>query len=280
MQDILKDNEFLSPEYESEVKHLPFAQVINDKHKDNCGFFITVDNLGAADWQLAAEQQYHTTIWQTGEEAQGLLIQSPRLLILAQSPLMMFERSTRQSLGVFNIDYYRNARATTLLKTKYLVYFVDQDNQLRHQLPMQLTLKGANGASFGEHLRSFRSELEAAFALACDRPKQRRSDKFHALGVFCARTEPQLKGEGQESAWICATTSHEKPSAENFLSYFVGFTPLKHKILSEVEQNTNFGKPKLQGNASLELPATPPQPVAAAWSEFEDLHQDDPEISF
>lgn len=252
MQATTLDNEFLSSEFDGEITSLPFAQILNDKRKSDNGFFITVENLAAADWLLASDQQFHTATWGNGEESAGLLIPNPRLIILAQSPLLMFERSTGLNLGAYEGDFYRRAKGDLVLKTKYLVYFVDHMNQPRHSVPMQLTMKGAAGASFGEQLRRFRLELEKAFATAHNQPVKRKSAKFHAMGVFCIQTEPQQRGEEQK-AWVCTTVSHEQPSENNWLNYFVGFTSLKQRLWQDMDTYADFGK--------IQQPSVEPAPV-------------------
>lgn len=255
MQSTSIDNEFLSSEFDEEITLFPYAQVINEKRKSDCGFFITVDNMSAADWILATDQQYHTATWGNGEETQGLLIQNPRLIILLQSPLLMFERSTGLNLGAYESNYYRRNKSTVVLKTKYLVYFVDEQNQPRHTIPMQLTMKGAAGASFGEHLIQFRLELEKAFALAHKKAVQRKNSRFHVMGVFCIQTEPQLRGDEQK-AWVCATSGHEQPTQENWLNYFVGFTDLKERLFTEMEMYSSFGQVKAVEAQSTVTPAS------------------------
>jgi hypothetical protein len=244
MQTIVLENEFLSSEFNAETTSYPFAQVLNEKHKSESGFFVSVENLGAADWQLPSEQQFHSATWRSGEQTQGILIPNPRLLVLAHSPLFMSERATGLNLGAYDSEYYRQHKQEVVLKTKYLVYFVDEQNQLLHNLPMQLTMKGAAGATFGEHLLKFRTELEKAFAVVHKKPLQRKSDRFHALGVFCIETEPQLKGNEQKN-WVCTIIKHEQPTLDNWLNYFLGFTPLKERILADVDNNVDFGKLKV-----------------------------------
>ncbi len=106
---------------------------------------------------------------------------------------------------------------------------------------MQLTMKGAAGATFGEHLLKFRTELEKAFAIVHKKPLQRKSNKFHALGVFCIKTQAQLKGSEQKN-WVCTIVRHEQPTKDNWLNYFLGFTPLKERILADVDNNADFGQ--------------------------------------
>lgn len=60
MQATSVENEFLSPEFDGEITTLPFAQVLNDERKSDSGFFITVENLAAAAWLIAPDQQFHT----------------------------------------------------------------------------------------------------------------------------------------------------------------------------------------------------------------------------
>ena len=243
MQATSIENEFLSPEFNGETTSLPFAQIVNEKRKSDCGFFVTVDNLMAADWLLPAEQEYHTATWGNGEESEGLIIQNPRLLILAQSPLFMVERGTGLNLGVYDASFYRRLKSEVVLKAKYLIYFVDEQNQLRHNMPMQISLKGAAGASFGEHARKFRLELEKSFAVAHRQPVRSKNARFHAMGVLCIQTEPQQRGEEQK-AWVCTTISHEAPTQSNWLKYFVGFTPLKSRLWADIDAHAEFGQIK------------------------------------
>ncbi len=123
MQATALENEFLSSEFNAETTSYPFAQVLNEKHNSECGFFISVDNLSAADWQLPDEQQFHAATWRSGEQTQGILIPNPRLLVLVHSPLFMSERSTGLNLGAYDSQYYRQHKLEVVLKTKYLVYF-------------------------------------------------------------------------------------------------------------------------------------------------------------
>jgi len=243
MQATSLNNEFLSSEFDGRINSLPFAQVLNDKRKSDCGFFITADNLMAADWQFPDEQRFHTVTWGSGEEEDGLLIHNPRLIILSQSPLLMYERSTDLNIGIYDPNYYRRNKKDVLLKSKYLIYFLDESNQPRHTTPMQLTLKSTVGATFGEHLQKFRMELEKAFAVAHKQPVRRKNNKFHAMGVFCIETEPQLKGDDQKS-WACITINHEKPTEDNWLNYFVGFTPLKERLWADLDSHSEFGQIK------------------------------------
>ncbi len=121
MQTIVLENEFLSSEFNAETTSYPFAQVLNEKHKSESGFFVSVENLGAADWQLPSEQQFHSATWRSGEQTQGILIPNPRLLVLAHSPLFMSERATGLNLGAYDSEYYRQHKQEVVLKTKYLV---------------------------------------------------------------------------------------------------------------------------------------------------------------
>jgi len=236
------ENEFLSSEFDVDGMSFPFAQVINEKKKSECGFFISLENLIAAEWKELESIEVHTTTWSTGNETDGILIQKPRLIVLHQTPLLMFERQTGLLIGTYNARTYLSQKSALILKTKYLVYFVDSSNSLLHELPLQLTMKGSAGASFGEHLRGFRAELERAFAQTYKQPLKRKGEKFHALGAFQITTEPQLKGEGQQSNWVCTTVAHERPTAENWLNYFVGFTSLKDRLLFDVDQYAEFCK--------------------------------------
>lgn len=233
-------DEFLSSEYDAPLTSYPFAQIINDKYKSQCGFFISTDNLSQADFQIPDDAEYHTVVWGSGERSQGLLIDSPRLLVIRSTPLYMEERSTGLYLGGYDAGIYRYRRQDIVLKTKYLIFFVSEDNQLLHSIPMQLTMKGVAGATFGEHLSKFRSELEQAFAVAYGVRVARKNEKFHAHGVFHLTTAPEQRGD-EYKVWVCVTTGHEQPTQDNWRSLFVGYnSDIKDVVTRTYEASADF----------------------------------------
>lgn len=122
-----------------------------------------------------------------------------------------------------------------VLKTRYLVFLVDGQNQLLHDIPLQFTAKGSVCGSFGEHYKLFRREMNQAFG-------QQRGDRFFALAVFAVNLQPELKGSDKKS-WVCSVIEHGVPTAANWRSYFVGYDAVtKEKVLADFDAYADFGK--------------------------------------
>jgi hypothetical protein len=154
-------DEFDAPAFEGSDESLPYLQMLNQQDPGQAGFFITTENAEAVEFRPGAGWEAHTTRFQSGETAAGYRSLSVRMLVLRKSALMMFNRDS----GDY-IDLYRKAgydRATMVLKTRYLVYLLDESNQLLHEQPLLFTTKGAMCGDFGEVYQRFRREMSRAF---------------------------------------------------------------------------------------------------------------------
>jgi hypothetical protein len=141
-------DEFDSPAFEGSGDSLPYLQMLNRQDSSKSGFFITIDNAEAVQFQPSDEWKKHTTTFQNGDQAEGYRSLSARMLVLRKSDLMMFDRDSGDYIDLYQkAEYDRN---TMVLKTRYLVYLVDAANQLLHDQPLLFTTKGAMCGDFGE----------------------------------------------------------------------------------------------------------------------------------
>ncbi len=101
--------------------------------------------------------------------------------------------------------------------------------------PLKYAARGVNGATFELERRAFKGELEACHALTNSIAAKPKNDLFHCLGVFCFTTKAELVGEKQNKSWCCRVVSHEKPTVENWTSYFIGYTHLKDYTWAALE---------------------------------------------
>lgn len=84
-------DEFDSPEFEGSDESLPYIQLLNQQDVSKAGFFITIENAEAVQFQPSAEWKKHKTTFQKGDTADGYRCLSARLLVLRRSPLLMFD---------------------------------------------------------------------------------------------------------------------------------------------------------------------------------------------
>ncbi len=95
-------------------------------------------------------------------------------------------------------------------------------------------LDSNNGATFEIERKAFRAELEACHAITNQMSAKPKNEQFHSLGVFCFTTKAELVGDKMKH-WCCRVVEHEKPTTENWKSYFVGYTHLKEQTWSALE---------------------------------------------
>lgn len=67
------------------------------------------------------------------------------------------------------------------LRTRYLILFLDTDNQPLHPIPFRLGMNAGVGAAFGDETRLFRSEVEKVFFQLRGLPVKSLSNSAHAL---------------------------------------------------------------------------------------------------
>jgi len=91
----------------------------------------------------------------------GNIICKPRILILQRSSLLKLETNTGRIIKVWTSkdkkdDTYGCVR-------KYMILFVDQDNNPLHEVPIQLTARGCFQFEFDRQLYEFRSTMTQAY---------------------------------------------------------------------------------------------------------------------
>ncbi len=91
-------------------------------------------------------------------------------------------------------EYYR-------LRTRYLLLFLDENNNPLHRVPLRLGLGAGTGGSIGEEIKVFRSEIEKVFFKLRKQPQKALSDRAHALTVLDIKLGVH-KGEGK-SPFVC-----------------------------------------------------------------------------
>ena len=147
------------------------------------------------------------------------------------------------------------------LRTRYLILFLDQNNQLLHSFSIKIGMNSGVGAAFGVELKEFRTEIETVFFSQLGKPQQQLSDLAHALTVFDFQLG-LFKSEGK-APYIYPRTR---------------FSPQAKTI--DVSRRDRPVKLKSQPLESLIIPkkSDTGETILALWQEyngFSDLYQDD-----
>ena len=233
---MIERDEFTSEEYIDKNASLPTVIVLNDQL--NCGYFIPLGTMAKCGWINFDEEQLINHTFRSGTTELGILIKNPRMLVCPKTDLYQFdakaseEQQTKVIVGLYNAELKDNPNIKN--ERLYLVFFLDENNNPLHSIPLKYAARGVNGTTFELERRAFKMEMEACHAITNQVPAKPKNDLFHSLSVFCFTTEAELAGDKQK-AWVCRIVGHEKPSTENWKNYFVGYSSLKEYAWSALE---------------------------------------------
>lgn len=238
--------------YQSDQQSLPYLQFLNDQDPGCSGLFITTENMEASGFIPDATWTQHQAKFKNAT-VEGYRTLTPRLAIVRQTGLLMYDRATRDYLGQYQKDEYN--RATHVLKTRYLVFVLGEDNKPLHASPMMMTTKGSVCGSFGQNLKAFRDAVNAL-------TKKRMGYRFHALWAFCSVLRPELKGSGSDTSWVTSIDSVDLPNPENYACLFLGSDEdTKLLIENAFDEYEDFGQLSQTAPAGETAPATPVEPT-------------------
>ena len=215
---------FASPEYCNPDAKLPFIQSLRGENPAECGFFISLDQIGKASW-LNAPETLDSYTFSRGAIERGLLLRQPRMLVVPKSELMA-ARSVKAENGNSDLELLGNYRdfkgqaGVTNIQI-FEVLLLDLDNCPLHEIPLQYIAKGATQATFAAHYQQFLLEITMCHAQANGISARPKTLEFNVLCVFEFEVVRELAGNGQK-AYACKVASHSQPSIDNWESFFLG----------------------------------------------------------
>ena len=209
-------------------------------------------------------------------EVDGFLTQHIRFSLIHRSNIEVQEKTENgwQYLG----EAYKKGKLTMYgelanrqrenyrLRTRYLILFLDDNNEPLHRIPLRLGLGAGTGGSIGEEVKVFRGEIERVFFKLRGQPQKALSDKAHALTVLDIQLGVH-KGDGK-APFVCPA---------------VRLAPAVEQVGTEkVVERRGDRSVKLVGSPieSLMLPKSSQtgQLILSLWDEYKDFptkYQDD-----
>ena len=226
-------NQYDSEEYKPEFEVIPWMQILNKEDPTKAGFFLSADNAQAVNFSPNESWTISSATFRNGETADGFVCASPRLLIVRRSPLLVFNRDDGAYIGTFDRSTYD--AGTQMVKVRYLLFIVGEDDELLHDYPLQLTTKGIFSQSFGAAYDKFKQDFDRAI-------NKRYGQRFHCQCIFNPTVEPELRGD-KEKSWVCIVQGYVAPTTETARSLFVGDKPeIKQKLESAFDEYKDFWK--------------------------------------
>lgn len=279
-------DEFCQDSFINRNISLPTVIVLN--HEVRCGYYIPLQTMSKIDWVNFDESQLVEHTFSSQSTEQGVLIKNPRMLCVAKTDLYQFDadesekQKSKVVVGLYNpaLKDDKNIKKERL----YLIYFLDENNDFLHTLPLKYAARGVNGATFEAHRQEFRISLEACHAIANRVPARPKNDLFHSLGVFSFQTKAVIAGEGKNSSWVCRVTAHDKPTTENWQKHFIGYSEHKDYVWKSLEPDSAIalpGIPQLQSGVNNTLAISQKTDVTQlSVSEYLSPDEDDEDIPY
>jgi hypothetical protein len=261
---------FAAPEYVNPNARLPRIQALRGENgASECGYFITETEMTKAGWGQIDEQELIVYEYNSGGKERGLLIQSPRMLVVPRSPLFAFDRQvSRQEerlivAGQYNKQQYSDRDKYGTAQC-YEVVLLDEHNQPLHEIGLAYVAKGANQASFSFHWQQLVNEVTKCHAIANSIPARAKDVRFNSLCVFQFTVKRELAGNNAKSP-ACKVHSHVAPTQENWEQFFLGRQDeIADRFLNLLAPTTELVLPKANVLSLAEHSAEMMEPELAA----------------
>jgi hypothetical protein len=139
----LPKDEFADPQYLDPNARLPRIQALRGMSPDLCGYFLSVEEMAKSGWvdfDPVADQLVTYTFESSGQQEQGLLLKSPRMLVCPRTPLLAFDRQVSMEteqmaiLGTWRREYRDDDNVGNC--QMYEVLLLDTNNQPLHTVPL------------------------------------------------------------------------------------------------------------------------------------------------
>jgi Family of unknown function (DUF5895) len=222
----IKD-QFASTDYNDPAAQLPKIQALRGEKGDvDCGYFVTEAEMQKAGWKSFAAKDLTTYSYNSGGQEQGLLLKTPRMLVVQRSPLFAFDRkaSVQEKRMIVSGAYSRQAhkeREKYGLGQYYEVLLLDENNEPLHESPLGYLAKGANQSSFSSQWQQLVGEVTRHHAQANQIPARPKNSMFTCLCVFQFSVKRELAGSSMKS-YACKVDGHVSPTAANWERFFLG----------------------------------------------------------
>lgn len=205
-------------------------------NKNAAGLWISNDDLIDCGWK-GGNTQEHTIFTKDNKEIKGYGIRNPRVCVIRRTKLLRLD-NTGKFLGLWMKgdgelrDEKGNKRYFCI--RRYLLLFLDENNEPLHEKPVQLTAKGNFQVDFDKNLILFRKNIERAYADAKLKPLGQMSDEWHAMCVFCPVFESRIVGTGNRTSEACMVKTYVMPTEKDWFKLCVGYNGQTAELVSDL----------------------------------------------
>ena len=222
----------MTPDFETEEfsapvqERPPYAQIINPKFSKKgilpYGFALTKANAEACSfvpsdgWDLVEHEFASKSVEQV------YMTLSPRLVILARTPVYVLAREGRTFLGELKNmpDYWEN-KNNYITKNYAWCFILDDKNKPCHTVPLLISSTGSSGASFNlawlqyanpkkqQPRGGFCRDMEVLYAKARKQETKDMGELFHAHCIYQPIFEADERGTPPNTALVAAVSKYQ-----------------------------------------------------------------------
>jgi hypothetical protein len=241
-------NAVLAPDFEDQQfsapasDRPPFAQIINPRFTKKgiapYGFALTKKNAEACSFSPPAEWELVEHEFASGDKEQVFMTLTPRMVIIAKTPLYLKLRETGEFLGEMREipDYWDNKHLYKTISYSWC-YVLDENSKLCNAVPLLISLGGASGASFNASWLQYQTksvsrsgfcfDMEKVYAQSRKQDYKPMGELFHAHCIYEPTFEADERGTKPNTALVAIVASY-KPA--NIGSLVVNGSELSEQI--------------------------------------------------
>jgi len=205
-------NSAILDQFETEIvssTQIPYCQIQNppnlalsqiEKLNPSWGWFIPAEQAELANFNI--NEDWTPTRLTFGEDTpnprhvDGFLAKKIRIVNLHRSNIEVQSKAEngwkycglayKSGQLTSHGELAQSDRKNYRLRTRQLLFFLNDENELLHSQPIKLGMNAGVGAAFGGELKEFRREVETAFFALNGERQQQLSNRAHSLTVFDA----------------------------------------------------------------------------------------------
>lgn len=217
----------------------PFAQIINPRFTKKgiapYGFALTKKNADACSFAPSSGWELVDHKFASGENEALWMTLTPKLVIIAKTPLYLKMRETGEFLGEMrNIpDYWDNKHLYKTVSYCWC-YVLDVANKPCNTIPLLISLSGASGASFNASWLQYQTksvsrsgfcfDMEKIYAQSRKQDYKPMGELFHAHCIYEPKFETDERGTKPNTALVAVVASYKSASIDSLIVNGSGFS--------------------------------------------------------
>lgn len=206
---------------------------------NSAGLWVSDIDLNVCGWKLVNSKfvntKPHIMVTKDGKKIDGFGIQNSRICVIRKTKLLRFDNNGNLCgiwvKGDGDIHDEKGNKKYTCIR-RYLLLFIDENNEPLHNQLLQLTARGMFQIDFENTIRLFKQDIEIAYARAKNRNRAQMSDLWHSMCIFQPTFESKNVGRDNRTSEACMVKSYLKPTEYNWDKFCVATNDSTNRLIN------------------------------------------------